>query len=43
MQEKLFELSQNQEKKNWVIIYLNKHYIVYNEETVNKFKNAYNC
>ena len=42
IQEKLFELSQNQEKKDFVIIYLNKHYIVYNEETVKKFKNLYN-
>lgn len=42
IQEKLFELSQNQEKKNWVIIYLNKHYHVYNENTVKKFKTLYN-
>ncbi|MEJ2295694.1 MAG: hypothetical protein P8Y23_13145 [Candidatus Lokiarchaeota archaeon] len=42
IQEKLFELSQNQEKKDWVIIYLNKQYIVYNEKTVNKFKELYN-
>ena len=42
IQEKLFELSQNQEKRNFVIIYLNKPYIVYNEETVKKFKSLYN-
>jgi len=42
IQEKLFDLSQNQEKKNWVIIYLNKQYIVYNEEIVKKFKDLYN-
>jgi hypothetical protein len=42
IQEKLFELSQNQEKKEWVIIYLNKQYIVYNEKTVNKFKELFN-
>ena len=43
IQEKLFTLSQNQENKNWVIIYLNKQYIVYNEETVKKFKNISRC
>ena len=42
IQEELFELSQNQKKKNWLIIYLNKHYIIYNEETIEKFKELYN-
>ncbi len=42
IQEKLFELSQNQKKKDWVIIYLNKHYTIYNEETIEKFKELYN-
>jgi len=42
IQEKLFQLSQNQEKRDWVIIYLNKHYIVYNEDIVKKFKELYN-
>jgi hypothetical protein len=41
IQETLFELSQNQKKKDWVIIYLNKHYIIYNEETIEKFKELY--
>ena len=42
IQEKLFDLSQNQEKKSWVVTYLNKHYNVYNEEIVTKFKELYN-
>jgi len=42
IQERLFELSQNQEKKYWIIIYLNKQYIVYNKEVVDKFKELYN-
>jgi len=42
IQERLFDLSQNQEKKNWVVTYLNKHYTVYNEEIVTKFKELYN-
>jgi hypothetical protein len=42
IQEKLFELSQKQKKKDWVIIYLNKQYIIYNEEIIEKFKELYN-
>lgn len=42
IQETLFDLSQNQKKKDWVIIYLNKHYIIYNEEIIEKFKEFYN-
>jgi hypothetical protein len=42
IQEKLFDLFQNQEKKNWVIIYLNKQYIFYNRESVEKFMDLYN-
>jgi len=33
----LFDLSQDQEKKQWLIIYLNKHYICFNKETIDRF------
>ncbi|TFF90105.1 MAG: hypothetical protein EU548_04705 [Promethearchaeota archaeon] len=42
IQEKIFELSQKQAKKNWVITYLNKQYYVYNEKVIKEFKKLYN-
>jgi hypothetical protein len=42
VQDSLFELSQNQEKKKWLITFLNKQYIFYHEETIQKFKDVYN-
>jgi hypothetical protein len=42
IQEELFSLSQKQEKKNWLIIYLNKQYIFYNEKAIESFKKYYN-
>jgi hypothetical protein len=42
IQDKLFSLSQNQEKKKWLITFYNKQYIFYHEETIQKFKEAYN-
>jgi hypothetical protein len=42
IQEVLFELSQNQEKKKSLIVYLNKQYVFYHEETIQKFKDVYN-
>ena len=42
IQERLFELSQKQRKKNWLIIFLNKQYFFFNTLTVAKFKELYN-
>jgi hypothetical protein len=42
IQDELFELSQNQEKKKWLIIFLNKQYVFYHQETIEKFKECYN-
>ena len=42
IQDDLFELSQNQEKKKWLIAFLNKQYVFYHEETIQKFKEVYN-
>ncbi len=38
IQEKMHNLSKKQNKKNWLIIFTNRHYIFYNEETVEKFR-----
>lgn len=42
IQDELFELSQNQEKKKWLIVFLNKQYIFYHQETIEKFQELYN-
>jgi len=42
VQEKMYDLAQKQENKLWLIVYLNKRYIFYHEETVEKFKELYN-
>jgi len=42
IQDELFELSQNQEKKKWLIAFLNKQYIFYHQETIEKFQELYN-
>ena len=41
IQEKLYKLSKKQSKKNWLIIFTNRHYIFYNEEIVEKFREYY--
>lgn len=41
IQEKMHNLSKKQDKKNWLIIFMNRHYIFYNEETVEKFREYY--
>jgi len=38
----LFEISQNQEKKKWLITFINKQYVFYHQETIEKFKELYN-
>ena len=41
IQEKMHNLSRKQDKKNWLIIFTNRHYIFYNEVTVEKFREYY--
>ncbi len=42
VREEMFELSQNQEKRKWLIVFLNKQYIYYHIETIDVFKKVYN-
>ncbi|UCD00964.1 MAG: hypothetical protein JSV23_08770 [Promethearchaeota archaeon] len=42
IQDEMFELSQKQEKKNWLIIFLNKQYIFYHQETIEAYRKFYN-
>ncbi len=42
IQDEMFELSQKQEKKDWLITFLNKQYIFYHEKTIAKFEEVYN-
>ncbi len=41
IQEKMHDLSKKQSKQNWLIIFTNRHYIFYNEETIQKFREYY--
>ncbi|MFX1305813.1 MAG: hypothetical protein ACFFDG_03155 [Promethearchaeota archaeon] len=42
IQNHLFELSQDQEKKKWLITFVEKQYIFYHADTIEKFKEFYN-
>ena len=42
VQEKMFNMSQKQVNNDWLIVFLNKHYIFYHELTIEKFKEFYN-
>ena len=42
VKEELHELSLNQVKKKWLIVFLNKQYIFYHQDTVSKFIEFYN-
>jgi len=42
IQDDMFEISQKQEKKESLIVFLNKQYIFYHEKTIAKFKEVYN-
>jgi len=42
VREELFELSQNQMKKKYLIVFMNKQYIFYHKETIEKFMDFYN-
>ena len=42
VQEKMYKLSKKQEKKDFLIIFSNGHYIFYSEKVINSFKSFYN-
>lgn len=42
IQDQMFLMSTNQKKKEWLIIFLNKQYIFYNEKTIEIFTKLYN-
>ncbi len=42
IRRKMYELANNQEKNEWLIVYLNKRYIFYHQETIDKFLELYN-
>jgi len=42
VQEKMYKLSKNQNKKEWLITFYNGHYSFYNEKVIKKFKAYYN-
>lgn len=41
IQKEMFKLSQKQSKESWLIIFLNKQYIFYNSQIIEKFKELY--
>ncbi|MFX1302522.1 MAG: hypothetical protein ACFFBV_06955 [Promethearchaeota archaeon] len=42
VQDEMFKLSQNQEKKKWLIIFLNKQYVFYHQKTIDAYEKYYN-
>ena len=38
IQNRMFSLSKKQEKKTWLILYINKQYVFYGEQSINAFK-----
>lgn len=42
VRQQLFELTQRQAKKPWLIIFLNKRYVFIHEDTIHKFTELYN-
>jgi len=42
IQDIMFDLSQKQEKKVWLITFLNKQYVYYHEKSMQKFEEVYN-
>ena len=42
IREKMFDISQDQNKKKWLIVFLNKRYIFYHKDTVVKFTDLHN-
>lgn len=42
VQEKMYKLSKNQNKKDWLIIFYNGHYSFYSEKVIKRYKVFYN-
>jgi hypothetical protein len=42
VREKMFVLSRNQKKKNWLIVFLDNRYIFYGKDVIHQFKDLYN-
>lgn len=42
IRQQMFDLMQKQENKPWLIVFLNKRYIFFHEETIQKFIKLYN-
>ncbi|MFX1376027.1 MAG: hypothetical protein ACFFA0_09465 [Promethearchaeota archaeon] len=42
IREEMFKLSQKQHKKKWLIVFLNKQYIRYHQDTIQAFNEVYN-
>jgi len=42
IQDEMFKVSQNQQKKKWLIIFLNKQYVFYHQETIQAYEKFYN-
>ena len=42
IRDKMFEISQNQRNRKWVIVFLNKRYIFYHQDTIEKLTDLYN-
>ena len=42
IREEMFDLSQNQQKKKSLIIFFNKQYIRYHQDTIERFNDVYN-
>jgi hypothetical protein len=42
IRDEMFKLSQDQQKKKWLIVFLNKQYISYHQDTIQAFKEVYN-
>ncbi len=42
IQEKMYKLSKNQNKKDWLITFYNGHYSFYSEKVIKRFKVFYN-
>lgn len=42
IREKMFNFSQKQAKKNWLIVFINKQYLFYHQQTIDGFIELYN-
>ena len=42
IREKMFNLLQKQAKKSWLIVFINKQYFFYHQQTIDRFEELYN-